>query len=291
MSYSWFRVEASIATNPKVLAFEEAIGDPNGLAYVTRLHCWTHIHATSGTFSRTLERQVEAACKWKGEPGKLIAAFVVAGLVDVTRRTAEVHDWEEYQGAIVEKSKRDAKFKKAKREAAARAAEETARAARAPGAQPAPAPTLPTRRDLRDGRSLDEPVLTPAISDLQTAPTRGTKSWALVAEQLADWCRKQRAVAVNFGPDREADLAAIHAWAVAWVRKHEPTDAQLDVMREAFNAYLADPWAAQRDCALSLWATETVWEPRWNNERAKHSPVTPPRVSTAVQPAAPGAPQ
>lgn len=266
MSYSWFRVEASIANHPKVLAFEALIGDPNGLAYVTRLHCWTHVYATSGTFSKLLESQVEAACKWRGEAGKLISAFVKVGLLDVTRRTLEVHDWEEFQGALVKKSKNDAELKRIKRAEERAAGAETARAGRAAGAV-----TLPTYETYEtDGRSLEPPLSTPAVSAaVAAAAARVEKNWGVLAEQLAGWMRRQRALSANLEPDRESDIAAVSVWALAWCLKHEPDDVGFDRMYRAFNAYLEDDWAIERQCALALWCSENVGLDRWLAERAK----------------------
>ncbi len=270
MSYSWYRAESSIANNPKVLAFEVGIGDPNGLAYVTRLHCWTHIYATTGTFSKTVAAQVEAFCKWRGEPGKLISTFIKFGLIDASRRTLETHDWAEYQGSLVEKSSRDAALKKTKRAEAARAAAETARAARAPGVQPAPAPTGRTdTTDGRDGRSLEPPVLTPAVSvAVEPPPPRGRIDWVGEGQKLAIRLQAQRGVTRRFTPDRAFDVAAVEAWAIAWCTKHEPDAIALGQMYAAFDAFLASDFGRERDCALSVWVQEGVWLPRWDDQRA-----------------------
>lgn len=270
MSYSWFRVDNQIDSHPKILAFEAAIGDPNGLAYITRLHCWTHRYATSGSFSKQLSEQVEAHCKWRGEPGKLVATFVKFGLIDASRRTLEVHDWPDFQGKLVEKSKRDAEVKKTKR-AERRAAEEAAaRAARAPGAQTAP---LTVRRDVtgpnETRRSLEQPLLTPAISAAVASPARGEIDWGVLAARLADWMRRTRALSGNLESDREVDVAAISAWSLNWCLKYEPDDVGFDRMYRAFNAYLADPWAIERNCALALWCEANVGLDRWFAERAK----------------------
>lgn len=268
MSYSWFRTESSIADHPKVLRLEALLGD-NALAYVTRLHCWTHRYAPSGKFNRDDEPLIEAFCKWKGEPGNLIRGLIVAGLCEDGRRTRSVHDWDEFQGKLVEKSSRDAEVKRKRREERRARGAETARAGRADGARTLRDETDETRRTRR---SLDAPVVTPAISAAVAAsPARGETNWGLVGEQLADWMRKQRAVAGNFTADRESDVAAVHGWALAWCLKHEPDDRVLDQMREAFNGYLSEAWAIERDCALSLWSTENVWLPRWNDVRAKEA--------------------
>lgn len=276
MSYSWFRVDNRIDSHPKILAFEAAIGDPNGLAYVTRLHCWTHIYATSGTFSKQLESQVEAHCKWRGEPGKLVATFVKFGLIDASKRTLEVHDWEDFQVKLVEKSKRDADVKRTKRAARRAADEEAARAGRAPGAQTAPRTVIRdgTRRDEtgRDDLSNEPPAVAIVDSSKPSTPKTGIETnWGKVADQLAISLSNRRRLSGNLRPDNDADIAAVHGWALAWVLKYEPEPPALDQMHQAFNAYLEDPWAhaEQRDAALALWCSENVWLHRWNAERAK----------------------
>ncbi len=272
MSYSWFRVDNQIDSHPKVLAFEKAIGDPNGLAYLTRLHCWTHRYATSGTFSKTLSDQVEAHCKWRGEPGLLVKTFVKFGLIEDSRRTLEVHDWEDFQGKLVEKSKRDAELKRKKREERRADGADAARAGRARGARTAPPAvgTLPneTGRDVTR-RSLDEPQTDFGSDQPDRGANRGEKNWGAKAEKLVAWMRSQRAVAGNFPADRDADLAAIHSWALGWFLKHEPDERAVDLMCSAFNGYLTDPWAIARDCTLALWCGDNVGLHRWTEERAK----------------------
>lgn len=272
MSYTWFRVDSSVVDHPKVADLEVKMQSPLAGWYVIRLWSWAQRYATDGRFMNSRAAQVEAACRWSGPAGKLIEFFVEVGLLDPQKKEFEVHDWSEFQGKLVEKSRRDSAAKKAKRLKEKEEREKTARAARAPGA-----PTYETdgrdetRRDETDEKLLEAPDVTPAISvavAVDRTPPRVEKNWGLVGEQLADWARKQRACMGNFGPDRESDIAAVHSWALSWCLKHEPDERALDQMRETFNAFLGEQWAIERDCALALWATENVWLPRWNNQRA-----------------------
>lgn len=274
MSFSWFRVEANLVDHPKVFALEAKLKDPNALAYVIRLFAWAHRFASDGRISNTLRDQVEAALRWRGERGKLLRALVEVGLIDATRRTLDVHDWPEYQGKLVEKSSRDAENKR-KRRAAAKA--ETDRAARAGLAVGARTYTTDGRTDVTDGRSENKPPQTAIDDQPIEASIRGEKSWVKIADRLAVWLQAQRSLTGNFGVDRESDVAAAGAWAHAWVAKYEPSESAYDQLCAAFNAFLVDPWATERDCSLSLWVQDNVWRPRWDAERAKATPLRPPR--------------
>jgi hypothetical protein len=134
MGYTWFRAESLAVDHPKVMELATLLGAEIALAdgYVLRLWSWVHRYAPSGSFSARAVSQLEA---YLGRAG-VITMFVEVGLVDTESDGFSVHDWADMQGALVEKSKRDAKMKRNKRRA--RGAQ-TARAGRVPGARAAPA--------------------------------------------------------------------------------------------------------------------------------------------------------
>jgi hypothetical protein len=149
MAYSWFRVDSSIADHPKTGDLEVALNDPNAGWYVIRLFCWTQQYATTGLIKYARADQIEAAMRWKGPRGALVEVLLAVGwLDDDSQGHFEVHDWDEIQGPLVEKSNNDAKAKKKKREDKKKGGAKTARAAHAPGARPAP-----LRTDETDGRN------------------------------------------------------------------------------------------------------------------------------------------
>ncbi len=268
MSYTWFRVDSSLADHPKVAELEVKLQNPLAGWYVIRLWSWTQRYATDGVIVTARVGQAEAYCRWPGKPGELIAVLVEVGLLDVQKKALEVHDWPEFQGKLVEKSRRDAQAKKDKRAKEKEEREEAARAGRTRGA-----PTYET--DGRDGRTDEKPLsLQPLVADLgsgETEPTQRvnesptTAHWGSVAKKLAAWMISQRKVAGNFEPDRPIDLAALDTWSLDWTLKHEPDDRAFDVMCEAFNGFLAD---GPGDRSFSLWCTESVWLKRWSDARA-----------------------
>lgn len=148
MSYSWFRVEASLVDHPKAMRLAAKLEEPLALAYVLKLWSWVHRYAPTGEFSAELTPQVEAYLGWRGVPGRLLSVATEVGLLDLSVATKTdksgqnpvvistfcVHDWQEFQGSLVERSNKDKELKRKRR--AARGAR-TARAENAPRAETA----------------------------------------------------------------------------------------------------------------------------------------------------------
>lgn len=134
MSYSWFRVEAALVDHPKAMRLAAKLEEPLAIAYLLKLWSWVHRYAPSGEFSAELTPQVEAYLGWRGIPGKLLSVATEVGLLDLDGGTFCVHDWPEFQGALVDKSNKDKELKRKRR--AIRGAR-TARAENAPRAKTA----------------------------------------------------------------------------------------------------------------------------------------------------------
>jgi hypothetical protein len=122
MAFDWFRVDAAMADHPKIALLEADLGNPLAGWYVIRCWSWLVRYAARGRLPAALAPQLEAAARWRGEPGELVRAFVRTGLLDKTSRDPENndlewHDWWEKQGALVEKSMKDAALKRQKRRA------------------------------------------------------------------------------------------------------------------------------------------------------------------------------
>lgn len=149
MGYSWYRVDGAAADHPKVMELAARLGDAEiALAdgYVMRLWSWAQRYAPDGAFSARVVPQLE---RYLGREG-VIRLMVDVGLVDADDDEFAVHDWEQMQGALVEKSSRDAKMKRVKRRAnGARPAPTKTK----PGAQPAPATDETDGRNVRDERT------------------------------------------------------------------------------------------------------------------------------------------
>ncbi len=122
------------------------LAEPEALAYVIRLWSWTQRYAPSGRFSAALADQLEQIMRWRGARGILITSVREVGLLEKIGDQFEVHDWYEMQGALVEKSTKDALLKRKRRRTNGA---NSARAARVPKAETAPARDE-TRRDVTD---------------------------------------------------------------------------------------------------------------------------------------------
>lgn len=108
-SLPWFRVDNDSVDHPKVDALADRLNEPLALAYVIRLWAWTMRYAARGKLARGARASVERACGWRGAPGALWDALVETGWIDIDPDgTAEVHDWDEHQGAAVAKAEKDA---------------------------------------------------------------------------------------------------------------------------------------------------------------------------------------
>lgn len=136
MAFSWFAVDNSVVDHPKVMRLAACLNEPLALAYVIRLWAWAQKYAPMGLIDADIAPELERAIGWKGEPGALIDAAAKVGLLDRMAAGFLVHDWEEHQGALVQKSKRDAELKRKRRRSNGA---KTARAGRKNGAQTAPA--------------------------------------------------------------------------------------------------------------------------------------------------------
>lgn len=129
-SLPWFRVDTDFAAHPKTYALCDELGDPNAGMYVIRLWTYTMRYAARGRLADGARTALERACEWRGQSGALCAALEKVGFLDAG---AEVHDWDEHQGAAVAKAEKDAERKRDERKRRGDGAG-TARAKKAHGA-------------------------------------------------------------------------------------------------------------------------------------------------------------
>ena len=116
LGYSWYRVDSAFARHPKTLRLKAELNEPLADAYLNRLWSWAQLYAPSGRFLSALAPQLEADMGWTGLSGSLAAALEKTGWLDRVGDEFEVHDWADFQGFHVKKSKKDADKKRKRRE-------------------------------------------------------------------------------------------------------------------------------------------------------------------------------
>ncbi|MBI4916854.1 MAG: hypothetical protein HY825_13485 [Acidobacteria bacterium] len=112
----WIRVEGNLPGHPKVgrLARTLRISRVTAVGHLVSLWCWSVQYAGEG---RSLDPSETAeAAFWSGDQQRFFDALSSCGFID---NDGCLHDWQTYQGAIVEKRKRDREYAKKSREARA----------------------------------------------------------------------------------------------------------------------------------------------------------------------------
>ena len=121
MAFDWFRVDWAIVDHPKAFQLAADLSDPNAGWYIVRLWSWLSRYAARGQFKKSLSDDVERACGWRGDRGRLLRALADAGwLENVSDDLYEAHDWWDHQRAIVEKAEKDSARKRRSRSARVR---------------------------------------------------------------------------------------------------------------------------------------------------------------------------
>lgn len=100
-------------------------------------------------------------------------------------------------------------------------------------------------------------------------PARAAGHWGKVAEKLAVWILRTRALRGRFGSYSDEDERRLREWALSWCLKYQPDEAELEGMRCAFVGFLDDPTMSDQDhdARIGLWLAEGVWFERWGRER------------------------
>ena len=100
-------VKPSLLKHPKFQRLETLAGAAS-LASLIRM--WCHCeddqrgeHWTPNV--KNLPAYIEQVCEWKGEPGKLCDALVETGFVVLDREGIRIHDWDDWNHALVSKWK------------------------------------------------------------------------------------------------------------------------------------------------------------------------------------------
>lgn len=117
MSAKWMRVETDFVDHPKTFRLAALLQEPLAEAYVLR--AWTflsrfcptgHVRDIDGT-------ALEAACRWRGQPGALLEALVKCEWLEASKDGGwEAHDWSDHQGKVAQRAAKERERKRAYRE-------------------------------------------------------------------------------------------------------------------------------------------------------------------------------
>lgn len=224
MGYSWFRVDSALPEHPKVLALAAELEEPLSGWYVIRLWSWAQRYAADGRVNPAARAQLEAAIGWRGAVGELIQAMIKTELLDEETDALFVHDWEEHQSSLVQKSVRDAALKRKKRR---EAGAKTARAEKTAGASNGRTYETDVRTNVTDlptPAALAElwnevtttplPRVTLKDGDLSGARQKAARA-ALQRRPLEEWRRVfTKANASNFCRGSDGGWIADFDWAI-----------------------------------------------------------------------------
>lgn len=281
-SLPWFRCNNDLVDHPKTLRLEEVLGDPQALAYIIRLWSWVMRHCPRGRLAPFHGTSIETACRWRGQSGALVAAFVLTGWLDSRPDGGwEVHDWPDHQGAAVAKAEKDSERKRKLRKQAARS---RASGRRAVGAgnddddvDDDDSTYTPTPLSDRDGgapaASMQPRGEKMGPSPASTAPPPSAVVGLNDLTAALVWVRWAFATRGHI----EAESAGAEAMAVRWASDFAAKyglDA-LERLKPAYEDFLS--WATKdgRTPGWGLWAQESVWLPRWSDVRVGALPRQP----------------
>jgi hypothetical protein len=113
MSAKWMRIETDFVDHPKTRRLASELGDPLAGWYVLRLWSWMSRFCPVGHVVGQWRDSLESACEWRGEPGRLVSAFIAAGFLDTTEEgDLEAHGWAEHQGKVAARARKEAERKR-----------------------------------------------------------------------------------------------------------------------------------------------------------------------------------
>lgn len=114
---NWIRVNVELGDHPKMRKLALLLQVPDALGLVVRLWCKAAQYAKTGSLRHVDELDIALWCGWTGDPRHLVASLVRVGILDDADGELTLHDWEEHQGAAIEKAETDAVRKRQKRDA------------------------------------------------------------------------------------------------------------------------------------------------------------------------------
>lgn len=107
MAIGWIRLDVHMPEHRKSRRLAKLLDDRAAWRYVVTLWVWAAKHAEDGVLPAEDVDIIAEECGWTGEPSEFIDALVSAGWIDRDGELLVVHDWDEFQGTLVERRRRD----------------------------------------------------------------------------------------------------------------------------------------------------------------------------------------
>lgn len=115
MAIGWIRLDVHMPEHRKSRRLAKLLDDRSAWRYVVTLWVWAAKHAEDGVLPAEDVDIIAEECGWTGEPSEFIDALVSAGWIDRDGELLVVHDWDEFQGTLVERRRRDRQRKRLER--------------------------------------------------------------------------------------------------------------------------------------------------------------------------------
>lgn len=112
MAIGWIRVDSVMPQHTKVKRLARKLGDPSeegrtlACGILLRLWCWAARLAEDGVVSKYEPEEVADEVGWSRDPEELMGALIESGWIDETPEGPVIHDWDELQGALVERKEK-----------------------------------------------------------------------------------------------------------------------------------------------------------------------------------------
>ena len=103
-------VDSDYFDHPKTLRLKSMLGQEADV-YPIRLFAWAAKYAPAGTIVES-SPQIEEACKWRNEDGKLYHALVECGFIEETEEGLKIHNWDKYAGYWLQRMSRQKEHKR-----------------------------------------------------------------------------------------------------------------------------------------------------------------------------------